>query len=83
MILLALIWTKPEERWVALIAGAVMSTNTLVAVTLGTLLPIGFKRLNLDPALVSGPLVTTMLDTIGFIMFLTLITISISVFHVV
>ncbi len=83
MILLALIWTKPEERWVALIAGVVMSTNTLVAVTLGTLLPIGFKRLNLDPALVSGPLVTTMLDTIGFIMFLTLITISISVFHVV
>ena len=83
MILLALIWTKPEERWVALIAGAVMSTNTLVAVTLGTLLPIGFKRLNLDPALISGPLVTTMLDTIGFIMFLTLITISISVFHVI
>ncbi len=83
MIGLALIWTKPEERWVALIAGAVMSTNTLVAVTLGTLLPIGLKRLNLDPALVSGPLVTTMLDTIGFIMFLTLITISISVFNVI
>jgi len=83
MIVLALIWTKPEERWVALIAGAVMSTNTLVAVTLGTLLPIGLKRLNLDPALVSGPLVTTMLDTIGFIMFLTLITISISVFNVI
>ncbi len=83
MILLALIWTKPEERWVALVAGAVMSTNTLVAVTLGTLLPIGFKRLNLDPALISGPLVTTMLDTIGFIMFLTLITISSSVFNVI
>ena len=83
MIVLALIWTKPEERWVALIAGAVMSSNTLVAVTLGTLLPIGLKRLNLDPALVSGPLVTTMLDTIGFIMFLTLITISISVFNVI
>ncbi len=82
MILLALIWTKPEERWVAVIAGAVMSSNTLVAVTLGTLLPIGFKRLNLDPALISGPLVTTMLDTIGFIMFLTLITFSISIFHV-
>lgn len=82
MILLALIWTKPEERWVALIAGAVMSSNTLVAVTLGTLLPIGFKRLNLDPALISGPLVTTMLDTIGFIMFLTLITVSSSIFRV-
>jgi magnesium transporter len=81
MIVLSLIWTKPEERWVAIVAGTVMATNSLIAVTLGTLLPIGLKRLKLDPALVSGPLVTTMLDTIGFILFLTLITISINVLH--
>lgn len=81
MVFLSLIWTKPEERWVSLVAGTVMATNTLVAVTLGTLLPIGFKRLNLDPALISGPLVTTMLDTIGFILFLTLITVSLNVLH--
>ncbi|MEB3294784.1 MAG: magnesium transporter [Synechococcales bacterium] len=79
MVLLSLIWTKPEERWVSLVAGTVMATNSLVAVTLGTLLPIGLKRLKLDPALVSGPLVTTMLDTIGFILFLTLITLSLNV----
>jgi magnesium transporter len=81
MVLLSLIWTKPTERWVAIVAGLVMATNSLVAVTLGTLLPMGLKRLNLDPALVSGPLVTTMLDTIGFILFLTLITISLNVLH--
>jgi magnesium transporter len=81
MVMLSLIWTKPEERWVALVAGTVMATNALIAVTLGTLLPIGLKRLNLDPALVSGPLVTTMLDTIGFILFLTLITFSLNVLH--
>ena len=76
MVLLALIWTPPQERWVALVAGFVMAANTLVAVILGTLLPMGLKRLKLDPALVSGPLVTTMLDTIGFILFLTLITLT-------
>ncbi len=81
MVLLSFIWTKPEERWVALVAGIVMATNTLIAVTLGTLLPIGLKRINLDPALVSGPLVTTMLDTIGFILFLTLISVCLNVFH--
>jgi magnesium transporter len=81
MVLLSLIWTKPEERWVALVAGTVMATNSLVAVTLGTLLPIGLKRLKLDPALVSGPLVTTMLDTIGFILFLSLISVSLKVLH--
>jgi magnesium transporter len=79
MVMLSLIWTKPGERWVGMVAGLVMATNTLVAVTLGTLLPIGMKRLNLDPALASGPLVTTLLDTVGFILFLTMITFSLNV----
>jgi magnesium transporter len=81
MILLSLIWARPQERWVALIAGMVMGTNTIVAVTLGTLLPMALKRLKLDPALVSGPLVTTMLDTIGFLTFLSLISLALNVFH--
>ncbi|MEH1871519.1 magnesium transporter [Nostoc sp.] len=81
MFLLSLIWAQPQERWVALIAGMVMATNTIVAVTLGTLLPMGLTRLKLDPALVSGPLVTTMLDTIGFLTFLSLISLALNVFH--
>ncbi|MBW4613349.1 MAG: magnesium transporter [Desmonostoc vinosum HA7617-LM4] len=81
MFLLSLIWAHPQERWVALVAGLVMATNTIVAVTLGTLLPMALKRLKLDPALVSGPLVTTMLDTIGFLTFLTLISIALKVLH--
>ncbi|MGG6266349.1 magnesium transporter [Leptolyngbya sp. AN03gr2] len=79
MFILSLIWTKPEERWVGVVAAIVMATNSMVAVTLGTLLPMGLKQLKLDPALVSGPLVTTLLDSIGFITFLTLITFSINV----
>jgi magnesium transporter len=81
MVLLSLIWTSPQERWVAFVAGAVMATNTVVAVTLGTLLPMAMKRLQVDPALISGPLVTTLLDTIGFILFLSLITFSLNVLH--
>ncbi|MBE9233194.1 magnesium transporter [Cuspidothrix issatschenkoi LEGE 03284] len=81
MIALSLIWAKPQERWVALIAGTVMATNTMVAVTLGTLLPMGLKRWKLDPALMSGPLVTTMLDTIGFLTFLSMISLALNVFH--
>ncbi|MBD2439727.1 magnesium transporter [Nostoc sp. FACHB-110] len=81
MMALSMIWAKPQERWVGLVAGTVMATNTMVAVTLGTLLPMGLKRLKLDPALVSGPLVTTMLDTIGFLTFLTLISLALQVMH--
>jgi magnesium transporter len=81
MVFLSLIWAPPQERWVSVIAGMVMMTNTLVAVTLGTLLPMGLKRMKLDPALVSGPLVTTLLDAIGFMIFLTMISTALHVFH--
>jgi magnesium transporter len=81
VVLLSLIWTSPETRWVGYVAGIVMAANSVIAVTLGTSLPMALKQLKLDPALISGPLVTTMLDTIGFILFLTLITISLNILH--
>lgn len=81
MVVISLIWTPPQQRWVAFVAGIVMATNSVVAVTIGTLLPMALKRLKLDPALVSGPLVTTLLDSIGFILFFTLITVSLNVLH--
>lgn len=81
MIALSLIWAAPQERWVALVAGTVMAMNVFVAVTLGTLLPMAMKRLKLDPALISGPLLTTMLDAVGFVIFLSLISISLKVLH--
>ncbi|HEY9741230.1 MAG TPA: magnesium transporter [Coleofasciculaceae cyanobacterium] len=78
---LSLIWSTPQERWVSLVAGTVMAINVLVAATIGTLLPMGLKRLNLDPALISGPLLTTMLDALGFFTFLSLISVALNVLH--
>ncbi|MEA5572031.1 magnesium transporter [Calothrix sp. UHCC 0171] len=80
MVILSMIWASPQERWVGLVAGMVMATNTLVAVTLGTFLPMGLKQLKLDPALISGPLMTTVLDAIGFVTFLTMISIALQIF---
>jgi magnesium transporter len=77
---LSLIWSPPDERWVALVAGSVMMVNVLIAATIGTLLPMGLKRINLDPALISGPLLTTTLDAVGFFTFLSLIAIALKVF---
>ena len=73
---LSLIWAVPSERWVAIVAGSVMMINVLVAASLGTLLPMALKRLNLDPALISGPLLTTTLDAVGFMTFLSLISLA-------
>jgi magnesium transporter len=72
--LLSLIWATEGDRWVGFVAGSVMAINVLIAASLGTLLPMGLKRLNLDPALISGPLLTTLLDGIGFFTFLSLIS---------
>jgi magnesium transporter len=76
--ILSLIWAAPIDRWVAVVAGLVMVINVFVAASLGTLLPMGLKRLNLDPALISGPLLTTTLDAVGFLTFLGLISIAIN-----
>ncbi|MBE9181942.1 magnesium transporter [Oculatella sp. LEGE 06141] len=74
--LLSLIWSAPQDRWVAFVAGSVMVINVFVAATAGTLLPMGLKRINLDPALISGPLLTTTLDAVGFLTFLALVSIT-------
>lgn len=81
IMMLSLIWSPPDDRWVALVAGSVMAINVFVAASLGTVLPMGLKRLNLDPALISGPLLTTMLDAVGFLTFLSLISIALQIFR--
>lgn len=78
---LSLIWATKSDRWVALVAGLVMSLNVMIAASLGTLLPMGLKRINLDPALISGPLITTLLDGIGFMTFLSLISTALKWLH--
>lgn len=52
--------------WLGLVVGGALAANTLVSVTLGGLLPLMLKRLKLDPALVSSPLLTTVTDMCGF-----------------
>lgn len=48
--------------------------SMMLAVGLGTLTPIIFKKMNIDPAIASGPLITTIIDIISFFVYLTLIT---------
>jgi len=52
--------------WLGVVVGGALATNTLVSVTLGGMLPLMLKRLKLDPALVSSPLLTTVTDMCGF-----------------
>jgi len=52
--------------FLGLVVGGALALNTLVAVSIGGLIPLLLKRMKLDPALVSSPLLTTVTDMCGF-----------------
>jgi magnesium transporter len=56
---------------------AAMIINMFVAATAGTLIPLGLRAMNIDPALASSVFITTMTDVFGFASFLGLATIFI------
>ncbi len=60
----ALLWNG--NPYLGLVVGTALAANTLVAVSLGGLLPLVLKMLKKDPALVSGPILTTVTDMCGF-----------------
>jgi magnesium transporter len=57
-----------------LILCAAMIINMFVAATAGTLVPLGLRAVNVDPALASSVFITTLTDVFGFFSFLGLAT---------
>jgi magnesium transporter len=54
--------------------GSAMAAAIMVASLMGTLVPIIFKRLGVDPAVASGPFVTTANDITGILIYLSIST---------
>jgi magnesium transporter len=65
-----------QGNWVlGLVIGVALFVNTLVAVSLGGILPLVLKGMRVDPALASGPILTTVTDMCGFFLVLSLASI--------
>ena len=60
----ALAWKS--NAYLGLVVAAALALNTLIAVGLGGTIPLVLKKLDLDPALASGPILTTVTDMCGF-----------------
>ncbi len=73
---IAFIWKGSE--FLALVVGVAMLANLVVAGISGVVVPLGFRALNIDPALSSAVAVTTFTDVIGFLVYLGLATATIS-----
>jgi magnesium transporter len=68
----AVLWKG--NLYLGLVVGVALAVNTLISVCLGGVLPLLLRRIKVDPALLSGPILTTVTDTCGFFLVLSLAT---------
>jgi len=74
-ILIAVVaWVWKGNSFLGVVIGLALALNTVVAVSVGGVVPLLLKRFNQDPAVASGPLLTTITDVAGFFLVLSLAT---------
>ena len=71
--LIAAFWF--DDSGLGVIIGLAIIINLLTAALAGALIPLGLKKLDIDPALAGGVVLTTVTDVIGFLAFLGLATV--------
>lgn len=64
-------WWFGDSR-IAMIIAAAITINLIVGASAGTMLPVILKKMDIDPAIASGVILTTITDVVGFISFLGL-----------
>ncbi len=64
--------------YLGLVVGLALFANTIIAVSIGGTVPLLLKRLGFDPAVASGPLLTTVTDMCGFFLVLGMATLLLS-----
>ncbi|NNE09788.1 MAG: magnesium transporter [Gemmatimonadetes bacterium] len=67
--LVAYLWKG--NAFLGVVVGGALALNTLLAVSIGGAVPLILKGFKLDPALASGPILTTITDMCGFFLVLT------------
>jgi magnesium transporter len=78
LLIAAVAWAWQGNAWLGLVVGLALSVNTLVAVSIGGTVPVMLKALKIDPAVASGPILTTVTDMCGFFLVLTLASAALS-----
>ena len=70
--LVAFVWKG--NPYLGLVVGVALALNTALSACLGGLLPLVLRRMKMDPALASGPILTTVTDMCGFFFVLSFAT---------
>ncbi|MCA8942872.1 MAG: magnesium transporter [Planctomycetes bacterium] len=72
VLLAAAAWIWKGNPMLGGVIGVALALNTLIAVSIGGIVPLVLKRFGMDPALASGPILTTLTDMCGFFLVLSL-----------
>jgi magnesium transporter len=67
-------WVWKDNVFLGVVIGMALAMNTLIAVSIGGTVPLILKNFGIDPAVASGPLLTTVTDMAGFFLVLSLAT---------
>lgn len=78
VLIAAVAWAWKGNLALALVVGCALALNTLLAVCIGGAVPMILRRLRVDPALASGPMLTTITDMCGFFLVLSFATLALS-----
>jgi magnesium transporter len=67
-------WLQPQYPGVSIAVGISLMAISILASTAGATLPLLFERFGLDPALMSAPFITTVVDVLGVFIYLKVAT---------
>lgn len=67
----AVAWVWKGNPYLGLVVGAALALNSMIAVSIGGTVPLLLKRFGVDPAVASGPILTTVTDICGFFLVLS------------
>ena len=76
--IIALLWH--HEPLVGIVVAVAMSASMTVAATMGAFAPTFFHKLGIDPAIASGPFVSTSNDVIGILIYMATATVFLKYF---
>lgn len=63
-----------EVDYIGFVVGASMLISMTMAACIGTLAPIGLNMMKIDPAVATGPFVTSAVDSLGILVYLSMAT---------
>mgnify|MGYP003298077772 CR=1 FL=1 len=69
-------WKWQHSHELGFVVGLAMCINMAMATLIGAVTPVLLKKMKIDPAVASGPVIATTIDVLGLAVYFTLVTFS-------